>query len=85
MELVDGPSEVAVDRVPSVNDEVPVGTYIDWNLADTRVIVCRISNDVYPGRRFDSRADAVEAITREHGRILEANYVPGRAFFRVKK
>lgn len=83
--IVDGPSELAADVVPTYDAEVPVGTYRDWSEADTRVIVCAIGNDVYPGRRFATRDAAVKAITAEHGRILEANYVPGRAFLRVKR
>lgn len=83
--IQDGPSELVIDRVPTVDDEVPTGTYVDWNAGDTRVIVCAIGNDMYPGRRFATRDAAVKAITAEHGRILEANYVPGRAFLRVKR
>lgn len=85
LEMLDGPTELAVDHIPTVDQAEPVASYSDWNKADTRLIVCRISNDVYPGERFESREEAVRVIGARHGRILEANYVPGRAFFRVKK
>jgi hypothetical protein len=81
----DGPTEMAVDTVPRVDDTEPAASYQDWSKADTRVITCRIANDVYPGPRYDTRDAAFRAVQREHGRIYEANYVPGRAFFRVKK
>ena len=85
MEVVDGPTEVAADRVPSINDEVPVATYADWRVEDTKVVSCRISNDVFPGERFNSREEAVRVMTARYGRLYEVNYTPGRAYFRVKK
>lgn len=85
MELIDGPPEVASDHVPSVDQKVPIATYRDWKHEDTRIITCAIANDVYPGRRFESRSDARATIERTYGVILEANYTPGRAFFRVFK
>lgn len=88
LELVDGPSEIVQDRVPSLDqaDEgEPAATYPDYNKRNTRVVCCRIANDAYPGERFESRDDAHSAITKRFGKILEANYVPGRAFFRVLK
>lgn len=84
LEVLDGPSETTQDYVPSLDQEVPVATHRDWRPEETRVISCRISNDLYmKDERFESREEARRAIARRHGRILEANYVPGRAFFRV--
>jgi hypothetical protein len=68
-----------------MDQEVPVATHRDWDPAKTRIVTCRIANDLYRDERFETRGEAVAAITRRHGRILEANYVPGRAFFRVKR
>lgn len=85
LEMLDGPAELAVDRVPTVMDETPVATYRDWNPADTRVIRCRISNDLYPGERYESRDEARAGTIIKYGPILEANYVPGQAFFRVMR
>jgi hypothetical protein len=82
---LDGPSDVAVDLVPTADQTDPVATYADWRKEDTRIVVCRIATDAYPGERFETRDEAVAAIRARHGRILEANYVPGRAFLRVPK
>lgn len=83
LELVDGPAAITQDHVPSVDQAVPVATYADWRKEDTRVIACRIANDLYRDERFESREEAKATIQLRHGRILEENYVPGRAFFRV--
>jgi hypothetical protein len=85
MELVDGPPAVATDLVPTVDQDVPLATYCDWRKEDTFIVRCAISNNVYPGPRFESRDDARIATERKHGRILEANYLPGQAFFRVMR
>lgn len=85
LEIFDGPSELAVDAVPSADQATPLATYSNWVAEDTRVITCTIGEAPYRGERFDSREAARAAIERRHGRILEANYVPGRAFFRVLK
>lgn len=85
MEVVDGPSELAVDRVPTADAVVPLATYPDWRPEETRIVRCRIANDVYPGDRYESRPEARDAVTAKHGPILEANYVPGQAFFRVRR
>lgn len=84
-EIVDSPAEVHVDMVPQGDDEHPVASYQDWNLFDSFIVTCRINNNLYKGRPFETRDQAIKAITAEYGRILEANYVPGRAFFRVRK
>ena len=84
--MLDGFTETAQDHVPTMDQEAPVASHPDWVRSQTRVISCRIANDLYPkDERFETRADALAAITKRHGRILEANYVPGRAFFRVKR
>lgn len=85
LEVFDGPTELAADHVPTVDQETPFASYRDWKSEDTRVVSCRIANDTYPGRRYNSREEAISDIKRSYGRILEANYVPGRAFFRVYK
>jgi hypothetical protein len=86
LEILDGPTELAPPvRIPTVYSNEPTATYHDWRPADTRVITCRIGNDLYPGERFESRDEALEAVKLRYGRVLEANYVPGRAFFRVQR
>jgi hypothetical protein len=86
MELIDGPTEMAPpEQIPHLSQDVPVATYRDWSPKDTRVITCRIANDIYPGTRYESREEAKAAVELVHGKVLEANYVPGRAFFRVFK
>lgn len=85
LQVTDGVTEVQPDLVPSGDQDIPVATYADWDPAQTVVITCRIGNDVYPGRRFETRDQARTQILAERGRIFEANYVPGRAFFRVPK
>lgn len=83
LEAVDGLTQVAPRRVPSSDQDVPVADYQDWDPAATRIIQCRISNDLYPGERYESRDEAIRAVTAKFGRVLEANYTPGRAFLRV--
>ncbi len=86
LEALDGPAELAHDRVPTVDAPVPVATYRDWDPAETRVICCRIANDLYPkDERFESRSEALATMQLRHGAVLEVNYVPGRAFFRVRR
>ena len=85
MEVIDGPAEFATDFVPTVDQAEPVATYRDWNMEDTRVVTYSIRNDVYKGRPADSREQALADCRLVFGRVLEANYMPGRAFFRVFK
>lgn len=86
LELIDGPVQHAPrDFVPTVDQEEPAASYADWTKDQTVIITCRIANDLYKGRRFESRDEAVQTVQREYGRILEANYIPGRAFLRVMK
>lgn len=85
LEVVDGLTETAHNFIPTLEQTTPVASYPDWDPADTRIVVCRIANDVYNGDRYESRDEAIAATTLKYGRILEANYTPGRAFFRVKK
>jgi hypothetical protein len=86
LEMLDGPSEVAVDVVPSMDAQQPVATYRVWRKEDTKVVSCRIANDLYlRDERFESREEAHRAISVRYGRILEQNFVPGRAFFRVMR
>jgi hypothetical protein len=83
--VTDGLTEVTTDHVPRYDAEVPVANYRDWDPTATRIIACAIANDVYPGPKYPNRDAARRDIETKHGRILEANYVPGRAFFRVKR
>lgn len=83
--VIDGPTHTASDFIPTADQDKPVASYPDWRPGDTRVITCRIANDVYPGKRYESRDEALRAVTKAHGPVLEANYVPGRAFLRVRK
>lgn len=83
--VADGPTHTANDFVPMMDQETPVASYTDWDPANTRVLTCRIANDLYPGERYESRDEAVAAVTRKYGRIYEANYTPGRAFFRIAR
>lgn len=85
MEVLDGPAELAPDLVPTVDQETPVATYQDWRREDTFVVQCAIANSTFPGTRYETRDEALRAVAKKHGRILEANYTPGRAFFRVRK
>jgi hypothetical protein len=86
LEVLDGISDAAVDVVPTMDQEHPVATHCDWLRSETRVITCRIANDLYmKDERFETRPEAYAAITKRHGKIVEANYVPGRAFFRVRR
>ena len=84
LELLDGPADLAEDFVPTLDAAEPVATYQTWRREDTRVISCRIGNDLYlKDERFETREEALRTITKRHGKVVEANYVPGRAFFRV--
>lgn len=85
LEVVDGLTEVQPSRVPTLEQDAPVADYPDWRPEDTRIVQCRIANDVYPGDRYETRDEAVKAVTAKYGRVLEANYTPGRAFLRVRK
>jgi len=76
--------ELAVDLVPTVDQETPVATYLDWTPEGTVIKVYAV-NSSYPGIQADSRSQAKAHCELVFGRILEANYVPGRAFFRVAR
>lgn len=81
----DEPAEVAHDFIPTLDADKPVATYRDWDPANTKIIQCRIANDEYPGDRYETRDLAISETTKKHGKILEANFVPGRAFLRVRR
>ena len=78
--------EITPDLVPTCDQEAPVATYRDWRAEDTRVITVSLRRgswtDPEPPRTREQARAEVEA---KYGRILEANYLPGRAFFRVKR
>lgn len=77
--------ELAVDAVPSLDQPAPVATYQDWAPEDTRVVMYAVGNNYYPGKFAETRDAARIDCELVHGRILEANYIRGRAFFRVNK
>lgn len=74
---------IAEDNIPTLDKGPNQASYIDWDKKDTRVITCCIGEYNYPGERFETRQEAADAIRARYGRILEQNFVPGRAFFRV--
>lgn len=78
-------SVIAEDVVPTVDSAEPVATYKDWRPEDTRVVVYAVGNTYYPGIPAESRDAALAHAKLVYGRVLEENYVPGRAFFRVHK
>lgn len=78
-------AELAPDIVPRLDDEAPEGSYRDWDPAKTRIVQYRVGNDYYPGEYAPTRDAALASAKQKYGRILEANYVRGRAFFRVSK
>lgn len=85
-EIDDVPEPVlAEDIVPGVDDPKPTATYKDWDPAGTKIVTYRVGNNVYPGKYAETRDAAKADCELLHGRIYEANYVHGRAFFRVKK
>ena len=86
-EINDDPvPDVQPDLVPTCDDGEPVATYRDWRPEFTRVLTYRIGNDLYPrDPRVESRDEAMADAVRRFGRVLEANFVPGRAFLRVPR
>ena len=85
LEAVDGPTDTEPDFVPTADQSIPLATYPDWVPGETRIIQCRIGNDLYSGDRYESRDEARAATELKYGKVLEANYTPGRAFFRVRR
>ena len=79
----DGPPAYTPDLVPTADHEIPLATYQAYRKEDTRVITCAVGPSPYPGEPYDTRDQARAGTERKYGTILEANYVPGRAFFRV--
>lgn len=77
--------ELASDVVPTVDGVNGEPTYRDWRPEDTRIVTYAVGNTVYPGKYAETREAAKADCEVLHGRILEANYVQGRAFFRVMK
>lgn len=76
---------IAEDVVPTVDSEQPVATYPDWNKEDTLILTYRIGNNYYTGKQAESREAAKADAIAMYGRVLEENYVQGRAFFRVPR
>lgn len=72
------------NRIPTVDDEEPKATYQTWSKENTEIKTYAVDNTVYPGIRAETRDAARKHCTENFGEILEANYVPGRAFFRVR-
>jgi hypothetical protein len=84
-EMLEGITEVTQDLVPTRDQEEPIASYPDWRKEDTQVITYRLGNDAYPGIYAENRDEALSLCKAVYGRVLEANYVPGRAFLRVFK
>ncbi len=81
----EAPIELELDLVPSLDSDSPVATYKTWRAEDTRVITYSIGDLGYPGRPAVSRDQALADCKLVFGKVLEANYVPGRAFLRVMR
>ena len=80
--------EDAIDRVPTIDDhpdQAPPASYQDWRPEDTKIVTYTIDSSGYPGLPATTRESAKTMCELVHGAILEANYVPGRAFFRVRR
>lgn len=76
---------IQVDAVPTVDQEVPVASYPDWTKADTVIKTYAVGNSIYKGIPAATREAALAHCQQNFGQVLEANYVQGRAFFRVRK
>lgn len=84
--------EIAEDRVPDIDQEVPTATYRDWDPKDTVIKSYAVGGSpdsvlvLHHGFRWAPSRDAARAdAAKRFGRVVEANYVRGRAFFRVIK
>lgn len=86
LEVDDLPTTVtAEDVVPHIDTGPVDATYACWLPEHTRVVVYRIGNDLYKGKYAATRDEALADAIAVHGRVYEANYVQGRAFFRVPR
>jgi hypothetical protein len=83
----DEPTEIAPNLVPSLDQAEPLATYQDWDPKDTKVVVYFIGGSPRGsnGLWALTRDNALRQAKLTYGRVFEANYVPGRAFFRVKR
>lgn len=82
--------QIAEDYVPTVDQaddtKPPPATYRDWTAEDTRIVVFTTASHRYSkDRPAASRADARAQCELAFGRILEANYLSERFFFRVSR
>lgn len=82
--------ELAEDYVPSIEDAAltspPPATYRDWLPEETRVLVYTTDPATYPkDRPATTRASAKAECELCFGKVLEANYVGERCFFRVRR
>ena len=77
--------DMQVDLIPEVTQDEPVATYKDWRDNETRIVTYAIGSDFYKGIYAETRQKAKAHCELTYGKIYEANYVPGRAFFRVAK
>lgn len=75
------------DLVPTVDSHEPglAVSYPDWSKEDTKVVTYAIGNTFYKGTFAETRDAALAHATLVYGKVYEANYVQGRAFFRVPK
>ncbi len=81
----EAPVELALDLIPTLDSDSPVATYQTWRPEDTKVITYSIGDAGYKGRPAESRDQALADCKLVFGKVLEANYVPGRAFLRVMR
>ena len=78
--------ELAEDYVPTIDVPVPQATYRDWLPEETRVVVYTTDPTTYPkDRPATTRASAKAECELCFGKVLEANYVGERCFFRVRR
>jgi hypothetical protein len=83
-------AELEEDVIPTIDDaaaeQPPPVTYRDWKPEDTRVVVYTTDPATYPkDRPATTRANARAQAELTFGRVLEANYVGERCFFRVMR
>ena len=76
---------ITADLIPSVDDENPVASYHDWTPEQTKVVTYSVGGMGFRGILVATREEAMRHATAMFGKVVEANYVPGRAFLRVMR
>lgn len=77
--------DVQVEPVPTVDAQEPVNSYPDWTPENSRVITYAVGTNEFKGIFASNREAAKKHCKQTYGEIVEENYVPGRAFLRVRK